>query len=54
MDKMTLIITLRRDVPDKATAKTIVEIVKTKLVDHPEVSVTSHTTDRFDLPELTP
>lgn len=51
---MILIVTLRRDVPDKATAKTIVQIVKDKLTDHPEVVITSHTTDHFDLPEDTP
>jgi hypothetical protein len=54
MDKMILVITLRRDVPDKDTAKTMVEIVQTKLADHPEVTITSHTTDHFDLPEDTP
>lgn len=52
MDRMILVMTLRRDVPDKATAKNIVQIVKDKLSDHPEVSITSHTTDHFDLPEV--
>lgn len=51
MDKMTLVITLRADVPDKTTAKNYVQIVKNKLADHPEVTVTSHTTDHFDLVE---
>jgi hypothetical protein len=51
MDKMILVVTLRTDVPDKLTAHNIVAIVKQKLADHPEVTITSHTTDHFDLPE---
>jgi len=51
-DKMFLIVTLRREVPDKASAKTMVEIVKTKLADQPEVKVSSHTIDHFDVPEV--
>lgn len=51
---MFLVITLRREVPDKATAKNIVQIVKTKLADHPEVTITSHTTDHYDLEEHLP
>lgn len=51
MDKMTLVITLRRDVPDKSTAKNIVQLVKGWMESHPEVTITSHTTDHFDLPE---
>lgn len=48
-DKMSLIVTLRTDVPDKSTAKNYVAIVKNKLAEHPEVKVTSHTTDHFDV-----
>ncbi|MCK5617001.1 hypothetical protein KAR91_84850 [Candidatus Pacearchaeota archaeon] len=51
-DKMFLVVTLRKEVPDKATAKTIVQVVKDKLSDHPDVKVTSHTTDHFDIPEV--
>ena len=50
-DKMILIVTLRKEVPDKDTAKAIVALLKNKLSDHPDVEVTSHTTDRFDIPE---
>jgi len=51
MDKMILVITVRREVPDKATAKNIVDVVKSKLADHPEFTLTSQTTERFDVPE---
>ena len=42
---MELIITLRRPVPDTVTAQQIVDIVKVKLEDHPEVMITSQVTD---------
>lgn len=54
MDKMILIITLRKDVTDKASAKALVEMVKGRLTDYPQVTITSHTTEHFDLPENTP
>lgn len=48
-DKMFLTVTLRTEVLDKTTAKNYVQIVTDKLADHPEVKVTSHVTDHFDL-----
>ena len=51
-DKMFLIGTLRREVPDKVTAKALVELVKSKLSDYPAIKVTAHTTDHFDIPEV--
>ena len=48
-DKMILVITLRKEVPDKTSAKNYVNLVKNKLSDFPEVKVTSHTTDHFDV-----
>lgn len=54
MDQMFLVITLRREVPDKPAAKTMVQIVKNKLADHPEVSIKSHTTDHYDLEDHLP
>lgn len=50
-DDMYLIVTLRRKVPDKATAKNIVELLQTKLSDHPEITISAHTSDHFDIPE---
>lgn len=50
-DKMFLIVTLRKEVPDKFAAKDIVTIVKTKLADHPDVTITAHTTDHFGFEE---
>jgi len=51
-DKMFLIITLRREVPDKDVAKNLVDVVKAKLADHPEVKITSHTTEHLDIEEV--
>lgn len=53
-EKMYLVITLRRDVPDTETARSIYEMVKNLLVDHPEVIITCHTTNVFDLEVPTP
>jgi hypothetical protein len=51
-DKMYLIVTLRKEVLNKVSAKTMVEVVKNKLIDHPEINITAHTTDHFDMKEV--
>ena len=51
MDKMSLIITLRREVPDRETGKQIFDMVKERLSDRPDVIVTGHVTNHFDLEE---
>ncbi len=48
-DKMFLIVTLRREVPNKESAKAMVEIIKNKLTDYPTVTITSHITDHLDI-----
>jgi len=48
-DQMVLIVTLRKDVADTAEANTLAEIVKTKLEDHPDVSITAQTANHIDL-----
>jgi len=48
-DVMDLVITLRKEVPNEATAKALVAVVKQKLSDNPSVVVTSHTTTRHDV-----
>jgi len=48
---MELTITLRKTVEDEATGQVIFETVKTKLADHPDVTITGHLTSRFDMQE---
>ena len=51
MDKIQLIVTLRKEVPDIPTAKTLYQAVKTKMADTPDVVVTGSITTRMDVPE---
>ena len=50
-DKMILTVTLRREVPDRETARQIYDIVKVKMADHPDVKVTGHASNHFDMEE---
>ena len=50
-DKMYLIITLRREVPDRDTARQIYDLVKTKMEDRPDVEISGHASNHFDLEE---
>lgn len=50
-DKMHVIITLRKEVPDRDSARTIYDLVKTRMTDRPDVTVTGHTSNHFDLDE---
>lgn len=50
-DKMFLIITLRKEVPDRDTGKVIYELVKQKMADRPDVEIQGHVTNHFDLDE---
>ncbi|MBA7657289.1 hypothetical protein ES703_65224 [subsurface metagenome] len=52
-DKMDLVITVRKEVPDRETGKTIFELVKERLADRPDVIVTGHVTNHFCLTEET-
>jgi len=54
-DKMFLIITLRKEVPDRDAARLIYDIVKTRMADRPDIIVTGHCSNHFDLdPNPTP
>lgn len=44
---MQLVITLRKEVPDRDQGKEIFDLVKEKLEDHPEIKVTGHVTNHF-------
>lgn len=48
-DVMQLIITLRKQVPDRETGRLIFELVKTRMADRPDVIVTGHVSNHFDL-----
>lgn len=50
-DKMYLIITLRKEVPDREAGKVIFDLVKERMADRPDVTVTGHVTNHFDLEE---
>lgn len=48
---MNLVITLRKEVPDREAGKTIFDLVKERMADRPDVTVTGHVTNHFDLEE---
>jgi len=50
-DKMYIVITLRREVPDRDTARIIYDLVKTKMADRPDVEISGHCSNHFDLEE---
>jgi len=47
-DKGYVVITLRREVPDRDTAKIIYDFVKERMSDRPDVEVTGHFSNHFD------
>ncbi|MBA7704319.1 hypothetical protein ES703_113124 [subsurface metagenome] len=51
MDQMNLVITLRKDVPDREAGRAIYDLVKQRLEDRPDVIVSGHITNHFDLEE---
>ena len=50
-DKMFLIITLRKEVPDRETGRAIYDLIKDRLSDRPDISTKGHVTNHFDLDE---
>ena len=51
---MELTITLRKEVADRDEGSAVFELVKQKLADRPEITVTGHITNHFDLMNLPP
>ncbi len=49
MDKMYLIITLRKEVPDREAGRAIYDLVKERLEDRPDVEIRGHVSNHFDL-----
>lgn len=50
-DKMYLVITLRKEVPDRDAARVIYDLVKERMADRPDVIVTGLASNHFDLDE---
>lgn len=48
---MEVIITLRKEVPDRATARAIFDTAKEKFADKPDIIITGHASNHFDLEE---
>jgi len=48
-DKMLLTITLRKEVPNEQTGRTLYEAVKTKMQDNPEVKINGHVAQYFEM-----
>lgn len=47
-DEMYLVITLRREVEDRDQGKQIFDLVKQKLEDRPDITITGHVTNHFE------
>ena len=50
-DTMQIIITLRKEVADRDEGRAIYELVKSKMADRPDVTITGHVSNHFDLEE---
>lgn len=48
MDKMHIIITLTKEVPDREAGRAIYDLVKQKLADRPDITVNGHVSNHFD------
>lgn len=46
---MFLVITLRKEVENREAGEAIYELVKEKLEDRPDIEVTGHITNHFDM-----
>ncbi|MBA7705085.1 hypothetical protein ES703_113909 [subsurface metagenome] len=53
-DQMFIVLTLRKPVPDAAAARQIYDLVKDRLSDHPDVEISGHCTNHFDLDQEPP
>lgn len=53
-DQMYLTITLRKPVPDAPAGKVIYDIVKQRMADRPDVVISGHVTNHFDMEDPIP
>lgn len=47
-DKGYVVITARKECPDRDAARVIFDVIKTKLADRPDIEVTGHFSNHFD------
>ena len=47
-DTMYVVITLKKEVPDRDAARIIYDLVKAKLFDRPDIDVKGHCSNHFD------
>jgi len=47
-DVMYLIITLRKEVPDRDAGRQIFDLVRERLADRPDVEISGHVSNHFD------
>lgn len=50
-DIMTLTVTLRKVVPDESTGKALLDLVKSRFEDQPDIRVSGQTSIKYDVPE---
>jgi len=50
-DKGYVVITARKEVPDRESARAIYDTLKAKLADRPDIVLTGHFTNHFNLEE---
>lgn len=48
-DKGYVVITLRKEVPDRDRAREIYDLIKVKMADRPDIKLTGHFSNHFDL-----
>jgi len=48
-DKMYLVVTARKEVPDREAGREIYDLIKQKLAERPDITLTGHVTNHFDL-----
>ena len=48
-DTMQVVIILRKEVADQAAARAVYDLVKQKMADRPDVQLTGHCSNHFDL-----
>jgi len=48
-DKMYLVVTARKEVPDRDAGRKIYDLIKQKLAERPDITLTGHVTNHFDL-----
>jgi len=50
-DTLTLIITARKEVPDRDTGRAIYDLVKERLADRPDIDISGHVSNHFSAAE---